>query len=134
MAKGRLQKHNVEKDGDCAYHSFANAVLDRMNTSGYDIDVPLGSLTVPVMQMTARDNARDFCCCQVGNNEGNYESADEVARIIRQECYEGEHGGINAINILAEHFGVIVDVYDKVGDHIQQIQKECTSLPLINLV
>ena len=129
LAQGRLRTHNVAGDGDCAYHSFACAILDLVDT-GHDIDVPLERLTVPAMRMIVKDNARDFCRRKLGNNE----SADEAARIIKQECYKNEHGGFEAINILAEHFGVRVDVYDEPGDHVQRIQRESTHLPLINLV
>ena len=57
-----------------------------------------------------------------------------MARLIMQEARGGQHGGVNAFTILAEYVGVRVDVYDEIGDHVQHIQDDHTSLPLINLV
>ena len=57
-----------------------------------------------------------------------------MARLIMQEARGGQHGGVNAFAILAEYVDVHVDVYDEIGDHVQHIQDDHTSLPLINLV
>ena len=53
---------------------------------------------------------------------------------VLQECYNGEHGGINAIAILAEYYDIRVDIYDEIGDIVHQLRKEDQSLPLIILV
>ena len=86
------------------------------------------------MRQIVQANATEYCRHQVGYDEANLGSADEMARLIMQEARGGQHGGVNAFTILAEYVGVRVDVYDKIGDHVQHIQDEHTSLPLINLV
>ena len=86
------------------------------------------------MRQIVQANATEYCRHQVGYDKANLGSADEMIRLITQEAQDGQQGGLSAFAILVEHISVRVDVYDEIGDHVQHIQDEHTSLQLINLV
>ena len=54
--------------------------------------------------------------------------------MIAEEGSSDEWGGISAITILAKQHRVRVDVYDEIGNHVQQVQADEMTFPLLNIV
>ena len=54
--------------------------------------------------------------------------------MIAKEGSSDEWGGLSAITILAKQHRVRVDVYDEIGDHVQQVQADEGSFPLLNII
>ena len=132
LAARGIYKNNVPGDGSCAYHSVRSAIIDKVN-SGCDIKATTQELTIPAMRQIVRCNAAEYCQRQAGD-EAHPETVKLMTQQVLQECYNGEHGGINAIAILAEYYNVKVDIYDEIGDVVHNLRGEHQSLPLIILV
>ena len=71
LAYGRLRKYDTIGDGDCAYHAFRAAILDKKN-SGFKIHAPPNELTVPAMRQIVQANATEYCHHQVGCDKANH--------------------------------------------------------------
>ena len=54
--------------------------------------------------------------------------------MIAEEGSSDEWGGLSAITILARQHHVRIDVYDEIGDHVQQVQADEVALPLLIIV
>ena len=54
--------------------------------------------------------------------------------MIADEGSSNKWGGLSAITILAKQHRVRVDVYNEIGNHVQQVQPDEVSFPLLNIV
>ena len=125
-----LEIHDVPADGHCLYHAYARAVVHLIN-SGNKVNANIEDLTVEKLRRLVHNSASDFSLQHVGND---HESAAIIAAMIAEEGSSDEWGGLSAITILAKQHRVRVNVYDEIGNHIQQVQADEVSFPLLNIV
>ena len=125
-----LEKHDVPPDGSCLFHAYARAVVQLIN-SGSKVNANIEDLTVEKLRQLVHNSASDFSLQHVGED---HKSAAIIAKMIAEEGSSDEWGGLSAITILAKQHHVRVDVYDEIGNHIQQVQPDEVSFPLLNIV
>ena len=125
-----LEKHDVPGDGNCLFHAYARAVVHLIN-SGSKVNVNIEDLTVEKLRQVVHNSASDFSQQHVGED---HKSAALIAKMIAEEGSSDEWGGLSAITILAKQHRVRVDVYDEIGDHVQQVQADEVAFPLLNIV
>ena len=125
-----LEKHDVPADGNCLFHAYARAVVHLIN-SGSKVNVNVEDLTVEKLRQVVHNSASDFSQQHVGED---HKSAALIAKMIAEEGSSDEWGGLSAITILAKQHRVRVDVYDEIGDHVQQVQPDEVAFPLLNIV
>ena len=112
-----LEKYDVPADGKCLYHAYARAVAHLIN-SGNKVNANIEDLTVEKLCRLVNNSVSDFSLKHVGVNP---RSASIIAEMIAEEGSSNEWGGLSAITILAKQHCVRVDVYDEIGDHVQQV-------------
>ena len=83
------------------------------------------------MRQLVHNSASDFSLQHVGED---HKSAAIIAEMIAKEGSSKEWGSLSAITILAKQHRVRVDVYDEIGNHVQQVQDDEVSFPLLNIV
>ena len=125
-----LEKHDVPADGNCLFHAYARAVVHLIN-SGSKVNVNIEDLTVEKLRQVVHNSASDFSQQHVGED---HKSTALIAKMIAEEGSSDEWGGLSAITILAKQHRVRVDVYDEIGDHVQQVQADEVLFPLLNIV
>ena len=125
-----LQKHDVPADGNCLYHAYVRAVVHLMQGGG-NVNANVQDLAIDKLRRIVQNGAPDFSLEHVGDN---HKSAAIISKMIAEEGSSNEWGGLSAITILAKQHHVRVDVYDKIGNHIQQVQPDEVSFPLLDIV
>jgi len=125
-----LEKHDVPADGNCLYHAYARAVVHIINSGG-NVNANVEDLAVDNLRRLVNNSASEFSLQHVGDD---HRSAAIIANMIAEEGSSNEWGGLSAITILAKQHRVRVDVYDEIGDHVQQVQADKVSFPLLNIV
>ena len=112
-----LEKYDVPADGNCLYHAYARAVLHIINSGG-KANTNVEDLTVKKLRRLVHDGAPHFSLQHVGDD---HKSAAIIATMIAEEGSCDDWGGLSAITILAKQHHVRVDIYDEIGNHVQQM-------------